>query len=513
MPPPHILRKSLVLGLAGAGLLGGWIRPLPAAAAPTVTLVADARVASANPATNYGSSSRLEVDTSPQTESFLRFTVSGVEGTVTSTRLRAWVTDSSGNGPEVYRSGTGWVESTITWNNRPARSGGVVADAGAVSSGSWVEWNVTSAVTGNGTYSFNLVGDSSDGTDLASKEAGSTRPQLVVSTGTAPPPPPPPASGIISALAGTGTSGFSGDGGPATVARLSAPRTMAVDRSGSVYIVDTDNHRVRRVDTAGRITTIAGTGTAGYSGDGGPATSARLNQPHGIVVDAAGNVYIADPPNQRIRKVDTTGRITTVAGNGSSGYNGDGIAATSARLNYPKGVEIGADGRLYIADNNNHRVRMVDGAGLIRTVAGTGSSGFSGDGGPATAARLAEPRNIAFGPDGSLFIVDQINDRIRRVNPAGTISTYASGFGLARDVAVDPAGNVYVADESHSKVYRVDTAGRIFTFAGSSSSGDSGDGGPATSARLDHPRGVAWDPATGRVLIADTMNHRIRRVS
>ncbi|MGH8974160.1 MAG: DUF7594 domain-containing protein, partial [Acidimicrobiia bacterium] len=440
----------------------------------------------------------------------------GVEGTVSSARLRAFVTNSSGNGPEVYASGTAWSESTLTWNTKPARTSGLLADLGAVSSGSWVEWDVTAAVTGNGTYSFNLVADSSDGTDLATREAGSTPPQLVVTVGTTPPPPPPPpppATGIITTIAGTGTSGFSGDGGPATAARLRAPRTTAADGAGNVYVIDTDNHRARRIDTSGRITTIAGTGTAGFSGDGGPATSARLNTPHGIAVDAAGNVYIADPPNQRIRKVDTTGRITTVAGNGNRGYNGDGIPATSARLNYPKGVEIGPDGLLYIADNNNHRVRKVDAAGIIRTVAGTGTAGLSGDGGPATAARLYEPRNVVFGPDGSLYIVDQVNDRIRRVDTAGTITTLASGFGLARDVAADAAGNVYVADESHKKIYRIDTARRIYTFAGTGASGFSGDGGPANKAMLNGPRGVAWDPATGDILIADTMNHRIRRVS
>jgi sugar lactone lactonase YvrE len=449
-------------------------------------------------------------------ESFVRFSVSGVEGPVSSARLRAFVTNSSANGPEVYSSATGWVESTVTWNSKPARTSGLLADAGAVSSGSWVEWDVTAAVTGNGTYSFDLVGDSSDGTDLSTKEAGSNPPQLVVTVGTTPPPPPPPpppTTGIINTIAGTGTSGFSGDGGPATAARLRAPRTMAADGAGNVYIIDTENNRARKIDTSGRITTIAGTGTAGFSGDGGPATSAQLNTPHGIAVDSAGNVYIADPPNQRIRKVDTTGRITTVAGNGNQGYNGDGIPATSARLNYPKGVEIGPDGLLYIADNNNHRVRKVDASGVIRTVAGTGTAGLSGDGGPATAARLNEPRNIAFGPDGSMYIVDQVNDRIRRVDPAGTITTLASGFGLPRDVAVDPAGNVYVADESHKKVYRIDTARRIFTFAGTGATGYGGDGGPATKAILNNPRGVAWDPATGTVLIADTMNNRIRRVS
>lgn len=515
MPTANPLRKSLVV-LLGACLLGGWARASSAVAAPAVSLLADARVAADSPGTNYGASSTLEIDSSPLAESFLRFSVSGVEGTVSSARLRAFVTNSSGNGPEVYASGTAWSESTLTWNTKPARTSGLLADLGAVSSGSWVEWDVTAAVTGNGTYSFNLVADSSDGTDLATREAGSTPPQLVVTVGTTPPPPPPPpppATGIITTIAGTGTSGFSGDGGPATAARLRAPRTTAADGAGNVYVIDTDNHRARRIDTSGRITTIAGTGTAGFSGDGGPATSARLNTPHGIAVDAAGNVYIADPPNQRIRKVDTTGRITTVAGNGNRGYNGDGIPATSARLNYPKGVEIGPDGLLYIADNNNHRVRKVDAAGIIRTVAGTGTAGLSGDGGPATAARLYEPRNVVFGPDGSLYIVDQVNDRIRRVDTAGTITTLASGFGLARDVAADAAGNVYVADESHKKIYRIDTARRIYTFAGTGASGFSGDGGPANKAMLNGPRGVAWDPATGDILIADTMNHRIRRVS
>ena len=514
MPPAITMRKSLAF-LVGTFVLGGWVQGSPASAAPVVTLEADARVAAAKPSTNYGSSSRLEVDGSPLTESILRFAVSGVDGAVTSARLRAWVTDGSSNGPEVYRAGTDWEESAVTWNTKPARSGGLLADAGKLSASRWVEWDVTAAVTGNGTYGFYLVADSSNGTDLATRETGSNGPQLVVTVGGTPPPPPPPpppAAGIITTVAGTGSAGFSGDGGLATSARLNAPRTLDVDRNGNQYIIDTLNHRVRRVDTAGRITTIAGTGSAGFAGDGGPATSARLNTPHGIVLDAAGNVYIADPPNQRIRKVDTSGRITTVAGNGSSGYNGDGIPATSARLNYPKGVEIGPDGLLYIADNNNHRVRAVDAGGIIRTVAGTGSSGFSGDGGPATAARLAEPRNVDFGPDGSLYIVDQVNDRIRRVGPGGTISTFASGFGLARDVAVDGAGNVYVADESRSRVYRVDPAGTVSTFAGTGSSGDSGDGGAATAARLDHPRGVAWDAVRGVVLIADTSNHRIRRV-
>jgi myo-inositol-hexaphosphate 3-phosphohydrolase/sugar lactone lactonase YvrE len=341
-----------------------------------------------------------------------------------------------------------------------------------------------------------------------------------------PPPPPPPATGIISTVAGTGTAGFSGDGGPATAARLRAPRTMAADAAGNIYIADTENHRVRRVSASGVITTIAGTGSAGYSGDGGPATSAKLNNPHGVAVDGAGNVYVADSPNHRVRRIDTSGRIATVAGTGSSGYNGDGIAATSARLNYPKGVEIGPDGLLYIADANNHRVRRISSSGIIATVAGSGSAGLSGDGGPATSAKLNTPRNVTFDASGNLYIADDNNCRVRRVDGAGRITTVAGStcgyggdggpaisarLGRTRDVAVDPAGNLYIADEQNHRIRRVTPSGTMTTFAGTGTSGFSGDGGLASAARIAGPRGVAVD-FSGRVLIGDTGNHRIRRV-
>jgi sugar lactone lactonase YvrE len=289
---------------------------------------------------------------------------------------------------------------------------------------------------------------------------------------------------------------------------------MAADAAGNVYIVDTYNNRIRRVDTGGVITTIGGTGSAGYGGDGGPATNARFNNPHGIASDPGGNVYVADPPNERIRRIDVnTGIVTTVAGNGSGGFGGDGGPATAARLNYPKGVEIAPDGSLYIADNNNHRVRRVDlGTGIIATVAGTGTAGFSGDGGPATAARLDEPRNIAFDSAGRLYIVDQNNGRIRRVDSDGRISTFAAGFSMPRDVAVDSAGNVYVADETANRIRRVSPSGVVSDFAGTGSAGLSGDGGPAGQARIKGPRGVAFDTADGSVLIGDTGNSRIRVV-
>jgi sugar lactone lactonase YvrE len=337
------------------------------------------------------------------------------------------------------------------------------------------------------------------------------------------------APAIIDTVAGTGLAGFSGDGGPATAARLNQPRLVAADAIGNLYIADTGNNRIRKLDTGGRITTIGGTGAGGYSGDGGPAVLARFRTPHGVALDAAGDVYVADSANQRVRKIDAAGIVTTVAGTGTAGYNGDGIAATAAKLRYPKGVEVGSDDTLYIADNNNNRVRSVDPAGKIHTFAGTGAAGFSGDGGPATSARLNQPRNLAFGPDGALDIADQVNHRIRRVAPDGTITTVAgdgsttasgddglavdAGLGLPDDVAVDAAGNVYVADETANAVRRVDAGGVITRFAGTGAAGFTGDGGPPDKAQLNAPHGVTFDPATATILIADTGNNLIRRVA
>jgi glucose/arabinose dehydrogenase len=240
-----------------------------------------------------------------------------------------------------------------------------------------------------------------------------------------------------------------------------------------------------------------------------------------------GNVYIADSANQRIRRISPSGTITTVAGTGSTTYNGDGIPAIQATLAYPKGVTVAPDGSLYVGDANHHRVRRFVPGGTISTMAGTGTAGYSGDGGPATAAGLRFPRNIAFGPDGSFFVADDSNYAVRRVSPAGVITTVA-GTGVAgysgdggsatsarlgevRDVAVDSAGNIYIADEQNHRIRRVSTSGIITTFAGTGTSGFSGDGGAPQAARVAGPRGVEVTPA-GDVLIADTGNHRIRRV-
>ncbi len=222
-------------------------------------------------------------------------------------------------------------------------------------------------------------------------------------------------TGNISTIAGTGTGGYGGDGGLATAAQLNYPSGAALDASGNLYIADTFNDRIRKVDTAGMITTVAGTGTNGDSGDGGPATAAQLNQPSGVAVDGAGNLYIADAPNHRIRKVDAAGVITTIAGTGSGGFSGDGGAATAARLNQPASVALDGSGNIYIADWFNHRVRKVDAAGVITTIAGTGSGGFSGDGGAATAARLNQPASVALDGSGSLYISDRVNQRVRKV--------------------------------------------------------------------------------------------------
>ena len=335
-------------------------------------------------------------------------------------------------------------------------------------------------------------------------------------------------AGIITTVAGNGTSGFSGDGGPATSASLSFPLGVAVDSSGNLFIADLANHRIRKVDPAATITTVAGNGTFGFSGDGGAATHASLKAPVGVAVDAAGNVSIVDYANQRIRRVDpATGLITTVAGNGSLGFSGDGGPATSASLANPAGVAVDANDNLFIADSANHRIRKVDPAGTITTVAGKGSWGFSGDGGPATSARLSTPSGVGVDAAGNLFIADFGNQRIRKVDPSGIITTVAgngtrgfSGDGgpatsaslaLPHGVAVDAAGNLFIADQGNQRIRKVDPAGIITTVAGNGTRGFSGDGGPATSASLAIPRRVAVD-AAGNLFIADQVNQRIRKV-
>src|SRR2546425_416789 len=388
------------------------------------------------------------------------------------------------------------------------------------------------------------------------------------------------ADGVLSLIAGTGTSGFSGDGGPAVSARLSYPGNLVVDGGGNLYIADWGNDRIRKVNTEGIISTIAGNGKERFEGDGGAATPASLNGPREVAVDPAGNVYIADRGNSRIRKVDTVGLISTIAGNGTSGFSGDGGLATAASFD-AWSLAVDVSGNLYITDPRNNRVRKVNTAGIISTVAGdggdifggdggpatatsvvpidifvdpggnlyladasyrvrkvngdgiittiacNGTSGFTGDGGPATAASCV-PYRVARDSAGNLYVADGSSRRIRKVSAAGIITTVAgrgtgqsSGDGgpatLAEliqplGVAVDPAGNVYIADEGSNRIRKVNTAGIISTIAGNDTQGFSEDGGPATSASLNDPRGVAVDP-TGNVYITDRGNNRIRKVN
>ncbi len=332
-------------------------------------------------------------------------------------------------------------------------------------------------------------------------------------------------AGALTRVAGSAPGGYSGDGGPATSAYLMQPLGVAIDAAGSLYIADYGNYRVRKVAANGTITTVAGNGGAGYSGDGGPATGAQLNSPEGVTVDAAGNLYIADTWNNRVRKVTANGTITTVAGTGTYGYSGDGSPATNAHIRRPRGVAADSAGNFYIAENA--AVRKVATNGTITTVAGTGTGGSSGDGGPATAARIEGPRGVAVDGAGNLYIADFSDGRVRRVAANGIITTVAGngGAGYSGDggaatgarlywptgVAVDAAGNLYIADSGNNRVRTVAAAGTISTLAGNGSA-YSGDGGPATSAQLNGPWGLAVD-ASGDVYIAATSDNVIRKVA
>lgn len=334
--------------------------------------------------------------------------------------------------------------------------------------------------------------------------------------------------GVISTIAGIGTRGFSGDGGAATSAQFNDLQGVAVDASGNVYIADTGNNRIRKITRNGTITTIAGTGASGFSGDGGLATSAQLNNPWRVALDASGNIYISDAGNHRIRKISVSGTITTIAGTGTGGFSGDGGNAASAQINSPKGLFVDAAGNVYIADYDNHRVRKVSAGGIITTISGTGTGDFSGDGDAAASAQLYYPYDVTTDRLGNVYIADETNHRIRKINTTGIITTIAGtgvvGFngdgGAAisaqlsypQSLVIDATGNLLIAVAGSHCIRKITPGGTITTIAGTGSEGFNGDGGPATSAQLNNPHQVAID-ATGNLYIAEQNNYRVRKVN
>lgn len=375
-------------------------------------------------------------------------------------------------------------------------------------------------------------------------------------------------TGAVTTIAGTGLAGYSGDGGPAAAAELNLPYGLAVDLAGDVYVADLGNNRVRKISPLGVISTVAGTGVAGSAGDSGPAVNAQLNAPRNLLVDGLGNLYISEFSGHRVRKV-AAGAVTTLAGTGIAGFRGDGGAATTAELAFPAGLAMDATGALYVADSGNERVRKVFNgvigtvlggvsatalttplavavdrsltiyvadssdtvhsfslAGVLKIVAGTGTVGFSGDGGQASLAALTMPRDLAFDLAGDLFLAD--GTRIRKINGQGVIETVAGDDYLhalgdngpalnaillaPSAVALDSAGSLYIADSGTNRVRQVLPSGMIETFAGTGDAGYNGDGETALTTALNAPLGVAAGPQAG-IVIADSANQRVRLVA
>jgi uncharacterized repeat protein (TIGR02543 family) len=405
-------------------------------------------------------------------------TVAGNTGSLARTdyAFGGWNTQADGNGTtctegQTRTMGTSnltlyakWIpECTVTYNANGATSGSAPVDPAIYFPGDWpIVWgNYGGLVKAGYAYTGWSRFPDGSGTRYVEGDRFAIASDVTLYARWVP---------AIWRVAGTiGTSGYSGDGGPATSALLNNPCGVAVDTEGNLYIADAQNYRIRMVSPGGTITTVAGTGVAGYSGDNGPATSARLSFPCAVAVDADGILYIAD--GQRIRTI-SGGTITTVAGTGVAGYSGDDGPATSAQLFNPTGVAVDTAGNLYIADSNNYRVRKVSELGTITTAAGTGTVGYSGDDGPATSAQINYPVGVAVDAAGSLYIAELYNHVIRKVSSGGTITTVA-GTGVA---------------------------------------GYSGDNGPAASAKLDKPSDVAVDMA-GNLYIADYQNYRVRKVS
>ena len=334
---------------------------------------------------------------------------------------------------------------------------------------------------------------------------------------------------IITTFGGNGLSGNTGDGTPATASKINYPAAGVFDKNNNYYITTgTSGNRIRKISCTGIITTIAGTGIQGYSGDGFAATLAQFNNPQCITIDTSNNLYISDAYNHVIRKIDAiTNIITTYAGNNVAGYNSDNIPATAAQLNDPNGVSFDKFGNLYIADYMNNRVRKVNAAGIITTVAGTGVAGYNGDGGLADTSQLRGVLDVCTDNLGNLYIADEANGRIRKVDGGGIIHTIAgtgvpgySGDSASATLAqVTPHGmiidkdyNLYFSDIYVDRVRKVSASGIIFSIAGNGMAGYSGDNGPATAAMLKNPFGLAVD-SCNNLYINEGNNFRIRKVS
>ncbi|HEX4232631.1 MAG TPA: SMP-30/gluconolactonase/LRE family protein [Bryobacteraceae bacterium] len=329
-------------------------------------------------------------------------------------------------------------------------------------------------------------------------------------------------NGTIVTIAGTGAYGYAGDGAAATSATLANPAGIAVDTAGNVYVADSGNHAIRKISASGIITTLAGNGVPGYSGDGGAAVNAELDNPTGVAVDSSRNVYVADMYNCVIREITASEEIVTFAGNRIPGYLGDGSQATTAELAYPTDVAVDGSGNVYIADSQNSVIRKVSTAGVIGTVAGNGTAGYAGDSGSATLGELNFPSGIAVTSSGTLYIADSGNSRVRQVTSSGTISTVAgngayAGSGNAAlvnpaGVALDSAGNLYIADEGTNTIRKLSPAGTISTIGGTAVYGYSGDGAAATAAKFAYPAGIAVD-TSGNVYVVDSYNSRVRKIA
>lgn len=338
---------------------------------------------------------------------------------------------------------------------------------------------------------------------------------------------------VINTVAGNGSLVYTGDSTAATSASFYYPMGVAVDATGNIYISDALNAVVRKVNTAGIISTVAGSGTTGFGGDGGHATadSAKLNNPAGLAVDIYGNLYISDAGNSRIRRVDRFGNISTIAGGGSS--RAEGAYAVDYSLNAPAGIAFDAAGSIYISDDGRIQ-KITYPLAKIATIAGIGGTGFAGDEGPATAALFSDPQGLAVDLSGNVYVADKNNFRIRKIGTSGIVTTVAgngagsvTGFGtfsgddgpavdaslnFPSGVAIGPGGKIYIADRNNNRIRVLDPSGNITTLAGNGTSGFGGDGGPASDAILSAPCSVAFD-VNGDLYIADELNSRIRKIS